>query len=165
MARLTFFTSFFVLVLKASQTLKLIIVTHFQKFFRWPGAPKKDPKGRPNVILLVSFFVLGPNGVQGGPRRCPRKPKRGPGGPKRNPRHGKGNPKRVQGDPKGVQGEPRGTEKGSRKAAGNWIFLKSVFLFEMGQDRSRLAREWSQRASIHFWGTFTSTTQETSTDH
>ena len=118
MARLTVFTSFFVSVFKASKTLKLMIVTHFQRFFRWPGAPKMDPKRRPNFIFFVSFFVLGPRWVHGAPRRCPRGPKRGPGGPKRNPREAKGDPKGVQGNPKGVQGEPRRTQKGSRGSVG-----------------------------------------------
>ena len=116
MACLTFFTSFFVSVFKASKTLKLMIVTHFQKFFKWPGAPKKEPKGQPNFIFCVSFFDLGPNGVQGGSRRCPREPKRGPGGPKRGPREAKGDPKGIQGNQKGAQGEPRGTQKGAPEA-------------------------------------------------
>ena len=98
MARLTFFTSFFVSVFKASKTLKLMIVTHFQKFFKWPGAPKMEPKGQPDFIFLLSFFVLGPSGVQGGSRRCPREPKRGPGVTKRDPKEAKGDPKEVQGN-------------------------------------------------------------------
>ena len=135
MARLTFVCIFFfVLAFKASRTLKVMIVTHFQLFFRCPGASKKEPKGRPTFAFFVSFFVLGPNGFQGGPRRCPREPR--------------GAQKKSKGDPKGVQGGPRGTQKGSRgtqkgskgspggrkrnpggapagygggKAAGNWI--------------------------------------------
>ena len=113
MARLTCFTSFFVLVFKASKTLKLMIVTHFQRFFRCPGAPKKEPKGQPNFICCVSFFDLGPNGVQGASRRCPREPKRNPGGPKRGPREAKGDPKGIQGNQKGAKGEPRGAQKGA----------------------------------------------------
>ena len=111
MACLTFVTSFFVLVFQASKTLKLMIVKHFQKFFWWPGDPKMDSKGRSNFVCFVSFFILGPNGVQGGPRRCPR-------WPKRRPREAKGDPKGVQRNPKGVQGEPRGTKKGSRGSPG-----------------------------------------------
>ena len=111
-----FCVSFFVSVFKASKTLKLMIVTHFQKFFMCPGAPKKEPKGQPDFIFCVSFFDLCPNGVQGESRRCPREPKRGPGGPKRGPREAKGDPKRVQGNQKGAQGEPRGTQKGAPEA-------------------------------------------------
>ena len=116
MARLTFFTFVFVSVFKASKTLKLMIVTHFQKFFKWPGAPKKEPKGQPNVIFCVSFFDLGPNGVQGASRRCPREPKRNPGGPKRGAREAKGEPKGVQRNQKGAQGEPRRAQKGTPEA-------------------------------------------------
>ena len=116
MACLTFFTSFFVSVFKASKTLKLMTVTHFQRFFRCPGAPKKEPKGQPDFIFCVSFFDLGPNGVQGASRRCPREPKRSPGGPKRGPREAKGDPKGVQGNQKGAQGEPRGAQKGAPEA-------------------------------------------------
>ena len=116
MARLTFFTSFFVSVFKASKTSKLMMVTHFERFFKCPGAPKHDPKVRPNFILLVSFFDLDPNGVQGASRRCPREPKRSPGGPKRGPREAKGDPKGIQGNQKGAQGEPRGTQKGAPEA-------------------------------------------------
>ena len=118
MARLTFFTSFFVSVFKASKTSKLMIVTHFQWFFMCPGAPKKDPKGQPNFIFCVSFFDLGPNGVQGGSRRCPREPKRGPGGPKRGPREAKGDPKGIQGNQKGAQGELRGTQREPQRRPG-----------------------------------------------
>ena len=116
MACLTFFTSFSVSVFKASKTLKLMTVTHFQRFFRCPGAPKKEPKGQPHFIFCVSFFDLGPNGVQGASRRCPREPKRSPGGPKRGPREAKGDPKGVQGNQKGAQGEPRGAQKGAPEA-------------------------------------------------
>ena len=132
---LDFFTSFSVSVFKASKTLKFIAVTHFQTFFMWPWAPKKEPKGQPNVICCVSFFDLGPNEVQGGSRRCPREPKRGPG-----------NSKGIQGMPRGTQKGSRGTQKESRgspggpkrdpgdapgghgggKAAGNWIIRKSA---------------------------------------
>ena len=111
MARLTFFTSFSVSVLKASKTSKLMTVTHFQCFFMCPGAPKKDPKGQPNFIFCVSFFDLGPNRVQWGSRRCPRESKRSPGGPKRSPREAKGDPKGIQGNQKGAQGELRGTQR------------------------------------------------------
>ena len=82
---MTMFASFVVLVSEASKTLKLMTVTHFQRFFMWPGAPKKELKRQPNFIFCVSFFDLGPNGVQGAPRRCPREPKRNPGEPKRGP--------------------------------------------------------------------------------
>ena len=116
MACLILFTSFFVSVFKASKTLKLMIVTHFQRFLKWPGAPKMEPKGQPDFIFLLSFFVLGPSGVQGGSRRCPREPKRGPGGPKRGPREAKGDPKGIQGNQKGAQGESRGTQKGAPEA-------------------------------------------------
>ena len=106
------------LIIKASKTLKLMIVTHFQRFFRCPGVPKKDPLGQPNFICLLFFFVLGSSGVQGAPRRCPREPKRGPwgweGGPKKDPGEAKGDPKGIQGNPKGVQGEPRKTQKGGQ---------------------------------------------------
>ena len=126
MARLTCFTSFFVSVFKASKTLKLTIVTHFQKCFMWPGAPKKEPKGQPNFICCVSFFDLGPNGVQGASRRCPREPKRSPGGPKRGPRDAKGAPKGIQGNQKGAQGTQKGSwgicsGHGGGEAAGNRI--------------------------------------------
>ena len=104
MACFIFFTYFVVSVFKAFKTLKLMIVTHFQEFFMSPGAPKKEPKGQPNFICCVSFFDLGPNGVQGGSRRCPREPKRGPGGPKRGPR--------------GTQKESRGTTKAPRGSPG-----------------------------------------------
>ena len=116
MACMTFFTSFFVSVFKASKTSKLMTVTHFQWFFMCPGAPKKDPKGQPNFIFCVSFFDLGPNRVQWGSRRCPRESKRSPGGPKRGPREAKGDPKGVQGNQKGAQGEPRGAQKGAPEA-------------------------------------------------
>ena len=118
MACLTFFTSFSVSVFKASKTLKLMIVTHFQKFFKWPGAPKKEPKGQPDFIFCVSFFDLGPNGVQGGSRRCPREPKRGPGGPKRGPREAKGDPKGIQGNQKGAQWEPGVLKREPRRRPG-----------------------------------------------
>ena len=59
MACMTFFTSFFVLVFKASKTLKLMIGTHFQRFSRCPGAPKHDTKVRPIFFPnLSSGWVL-----------------------------------------------------------------------------------------------------------
>ena len=131
MACLTFFTCFVVSVFKASKTLKLMMVTHFQKLFKWPGAPKKEPKGQSHFMFCVSFFNLCPKGVQGEPRGCPRDPKRDPGGPKRNPREAKGDPKGVQGHPRGSPGTAQGTQKGSwgicsghggGKAAGSGIY-------------------------------------------
>ena len=101
MACWTFFTSFFVSVFKASKTLNVMIVTYFQKLFRCPGAPKKEPKGQPHFIFFASFFVLGPYG--GWSSRCPREPRKAPGGPKRSPREAKGDPKGIQGNPKEVR--------------------------------------------------------------
>jgi hypothetical protein len=125
MARLTFFTSFFVLVLKASKTLKLMTVTHFQLFFLCPGVAKKDPKGQPNFIFLLSFFVLGSSGIRGGssgvpgePRRCPRESKKGPRGVQEVP---KGVQKRSRWSPRGAQGspgEPKGIPRVSNKGPG-----------------------------------------------
>ena len=111
------------LVSKASRTLKMMIITHFQWFSRWPGAPKMDPEGRPNYIFVISFFVPGPNEIQREPRRCPREPKRGPGVTKGDPKGVQGkpreDPKRIQRNPKGVQGKPReGTVAGRPQAIG-----------------------------------------------
>ena len=73
-----------------------------QVFFQCPGAPKKKPKGQPNVICCVSSFDLCLNGVQGEPRWCPRKPKRVSRAFKKGP--------------EGAQGGHGGGE-----AAGKWI--------------------------------------------
>ena len=106
-----------------------MIVTHFQKFFRWPGADKKEPKGQPDFIFCVSFFDLCPNVVQGGPRRCPRETKRGPGGAKGDPKGVQRRPRRSQkrsrGSPGGPKRGPGGAPgaHGGGKAAGNWIYI------------------------------------------
>ena len=125
MARMTFFTSFFVSVFEASKTLKLMIVTHFQLFFLCPGASKKEPKGPPTFAFFVSFFVLGPNGVQGEPRKCPREPQRGSGGapeaPKAAQKESRGSPRGAQGRPKSAQespGEPKKVPRVPKKRSG-----------------------------------------------
>jgi hypothetical protein len=126
MACLTFFTSFFVLVLKASKTLKLMTVTHFQLFFLCPGVPKKDPQGQPNFIFLLSFFVLGSSGirggsseVQGGPRRCPRESKNGPRGVQEVPKGVQRRSRCTNLGPRGDQELPKGTKKRPGEAQGD----------------------------------------------
>ena len=95
-----------------------MIVKHFQKFFRCPGAPRHDPKVRPNFILLVSFFDLEPNGVQGASRRCPREPQKSPGATQKGSKGGQEEPRRNPGEPKKGPGEPRKKQKGSRGSVG-----------------------------------------------
>ena len=134
MACMTFFACFFVLVFEASKTLKLMMVTHFQLFFRCPGASKKGAKRAANFCLFRFFFRPGPQWVPRGAKEVPKGAQGGPkevqGGPKRGPGRATGDPKGIQGNPKGVKGNARGTKKGSwgiclrhggGKAAGNWI--------------------------------------------
>ena len=141
MARLTLLASFFVLVFEPSGTSKLMIVTHFQRFFMCPGAPKKEPKGQPNFICCVSFFDLGPNGAQGGVQEVPKGTQKGSRGTQKGSKGGQGGPKRNPGEPKrrpgGAQGYPKGSPRGAQgtqkgswgiclrhgggKTAGNWI--------------------------------------------
>ena len=140
MACMTIFVLLFVLVFKASKTSNLMIVKHFQRFFRCPGAPKKDPKGRPNFIvfrIFSSWAPIGskgrprsvqgsPQGVQGEPQRHPREPKRAPGGAQEVPMGAQRMPKGAQGSPKGYPGYPkpiqqdpeRGTVAGMPQASG-----------------------------------------------
>ena len=117
-----------------------MVATYFQRFFKWPGAPKKEPQGQPNVIFRVSFVDLCPNVVQGkgNPGGAQGSPKGVQGGAKRAPRETKGDPKRVQGNPKGFQGEPRGTKNrsrgapaghGSGKAAGSWMYIYMYIIY------------------------------------
>ena len=54
---------------------------------------------------------MGPNSVQGEPKKCPREPKKDPGGasaaPKGASKGSRGSPRGVQGTPNGALGSPR----------------------------------------------------------